>query len=233
VTVLELARGRTAVVRATGPDGRVRTLWVLTREEGLRLRTARLRGAEHLLVTAAPVLPGADGSLRLECAGNETLALKAYPPLPADVAVTGARLTRRPDDGPWAAYTLHPEPRACPFTAQRVGTRKDVLRFDDTPFAAVKALLLRVRYSGDVGNAYLDGELVADDFANGAPWDVDLTPLRAGLLKHPLVLDVIPVRRGGRVVRNTNMAGQYQVAGDEVGELSALETVAVRDAYLR
>ena len=33
-------------------------------------------------------------------------------------------------------------------------------------------MLLRVQYSGDIGHAFIDGQMIAGNFANGAVWDI-------------------------------------------------------------
>ncbi|WP_043509851.1 beta-galactosidase [Actinoalloteichus caeruleus] len=59
---------------------------------------------------------------------------------------------------------------------------------DENAFAGTHRLLLRLDWVGDAARAELDGTLVADQFWNGAPWDIDLGRHREAL------------RDGGRLV---------------------------------
>ena len=39
-------------------------------------------------------------------------------------------------------------------------------------FEGVREIYLSVKYEGGVGNAFIDGELIADDFSNGQLWEI-------------------------------------------------------------
>ncbi len=60
--------------------------------------------------------------------------------------------------------------------------------------AAVDRVLLRITWTGDVGRALVDGEVVSDHFWHGRDWDVDLTPHLEQVRSHGLVLELLPWR---------------------------------------
>lgn len=52
--------------------------------------------------------------------------------------------------------------------------------------------LMRVEWTGDVGRAVVNGEVIADHFWYGREWDVDLTPHRANVVESGLELQFMP-----------------------------------------
>lgn len=60
--------------------------------------------------------------------------------------------------------------------------------------ADVDRALLRITWTGDVGRALVDGEVVSDHFWHGRVWDVDLTPTREEVAARGLVLQLLPWR---------------------------------------
>ncbi len=117
----------------------------------------------------------------------------------------------------------------------------DVTRFGDADaevrlppgaFLGTSEVLLSVEYDGDVGNALMNGRLVADDFSNGARWEIGLARLRPAIEETVLALHVTPRREGTVVVRESGMALQQELRGREVARLGAIEAVAVREAVI-
>lgn len=60
--------------------------------------------------------------------------------------------------------------------------------------ADVDRALLRITWTGDVGRAVVDGEVVSDHFWHGRVWDVDLSPHRDAVAARGLVLQLLPWR---------------------------------------
>ncbi|KQR12250.1 hypothetical protein ASF78_13995 [Cellulomonas sp. Leaf334] len=60
--------------------------------------------------------------------------------------------------------------------------------------ADVDRALLRITWTGDVGRALVDGEVVSDHFWHGRVWDVDLSPVRDEVAARGIVLQLLPWR---------------------------------------
>jgi len=59
-------------------------------------------------------------------------------------------------------------------------------------FRGAHDVFLRVRYQGDTGMAFVNGELVHDHFHDGRPWEIGLRSFRPAVEKHGVVLRVVP-----------------------------------------
>ncbi|MGC0272616.1 beta-galactosidase [Pseudactinotalea sp. Z1739] len=58
----------------------------------------------------------------------------------------------------------------------------------------VDRALLRVNWTGDVGRAVIDGQVVSDNFWHGRVWDIDLTEHREVVTRQGLELELLPWR---------------------------------------
>ena len=62
-------------------------------------------------------------------------------------------------------------------------------------------LVLSIDYLGDVGQAYLDGRLVSDHFANGLPWEIGLKRFLLPDEDREIILRLYPLRRETSAMR--------------------------------
>lgn len=56
----------------------------------------------------------------------------------------------------------------------------------------VDRILLRVHWTGDVGRAVVDGQVISDHFWHGREWDIDLTPHLEAVQSRGITLELLP-----------------------------------------
>ena len=130
-------------------------------------------------------------------------------PAPETLRAEGADLSEPFDDGPWrswrasaqhvgrrtlisglrleAASVPRPE-RGGPLNRLSAptdfsGAAVVQVEIPSDLFGDVDRTLLRMRWTGDVGRAYVGDELISDHFWHGRDWDVDLTPWAAAIAR--------------------------------------------------
>lgn len=86
--------------------------------------------------------------------------------------------------------------------------------------------LLQIHYQGDIGQAFVDGRMVSDNYDNGTTWEIGLKALaeRLGLTSETLsekqmVIRVIPLKADRKVDVSSTMAGQMEQYSGVRGEL--------------
>ena len=89
-------------------------------------------------------------------------------------------------------------------------------------------MLLRVRYRGDIGHAFVKSELISDNFCNGDAWDIRVDCYADSLKEAPLVLYLTPVKENVTVDVSA-MAGLKERADVTEGQLISAELVTVDD----
>jgi len=100
---------------------------------------------------------------------------------------------------------------------EAINDRKHLLRLIvKDPIDELSELFLNINYGGDTGMAFIDGELVADNFNNGKIWSIGLKRFIPEILEKGLVLVFQPLRKG--IVKNVSsqIAGRFEFEGEEI-----------------
>lgn len=63
------------------------------------------------------------------------------------------------------------------------GNRRLMVNLDEKAFDNVSDLYLMVDYTGDTMQAFVDGEMVSDNFFDGTPWQIGLKRYKNKLTK--------------------------------------------------
>ncbi len=118
------------------------------------------------------------------------------------------------------------EPESVSF--EQVGTGRYAVHLPSDALRGHKQVLLRVRYQGDIGSAFVNGRLISDNFCNGADWDIRVDCCAKELADDPLVLYLTPVRQNVTVDVSA-MAGLKETADIMEGWLISAKLVTVDD----
>jgi beta-galactosidase len=200
-----------------GGQGAQARLLLLNPRQAQQCWKGALWGRERIFLSPAALL--FDGpALRLRARRAEDLWFACYPAAEG-LEVEGARLGGRPE-GLFTRYDLAlpkariPEVirrlrRAGPPPAVKIGSQGVATPPDETAFLAaetwqvvlpeaaypgVRQLFLVVEYAGDLARAHLEnGELVADDFYCGRPWEIGLGHIPPQALARGLTVKVLPL----------------------------------------
>lgn len=116
--------------------------------------------------------------------------------------------------------------------AQQVGPSRWTVRIPADVLTGHKTVLLRVWYMGDIGQAFIDGEMINDNFCNGQPWDIRLDDYADELAKHPLTLYVVPIKKGASVSVDSTMAARMEQVAGIIASLDGLELQFVDEMEL-
>lgn len=96
-------------------------------------------------------------------------------------------------------------------------------RYDDC-----KETLMLIDYMGDIGNAFVDGELISDNFCNGSVWEIGLKNAWDPGKGNRITFVVNPVKENVRIDVSSVMAGRMEKTE---GRKAVIENVRVRPVY--
>jgi len=194
----------------------------LSAEQSLRFGVAQYRGRRAAVLTDGAVLASGE-ALRIEHDRPE-VRLSVFPEnaLPLSGAVPDGA------EGPFARYHLAKKPLELEAAVKRVGPSRYTVQVPAWGDSAAKDVWMELNYRGDIGQAFLDGTLIADNFWNGAPWVIGLAEFREKLARQPLTVVITPVRTGSRINVESTMAGRREEGRDAVG---ALDGVSLKPVY--
>lgn len=97
----------------------------------------------------------------------------------------------------------------------------------------LKDVLLQIRYKGDIGYAFINGEMVHDNFWNGDLWEIGLRTLAEKLKKDPLTISITPLKEGANVNVESAMAARMENVKAYTGELESVELKPVYEFSFR
>jgi hypothetical protein len=90
-----------------------------------------------------------------------------------------------------------------------------------------KDMLLQVHYKGDIGNAFIDGDLIADNFWNGSVWEIGIREFAERLKSNPITFYITPLKKGAKLTVS-GMAGQKEEVEESIGYI---EKITARIIY--
>lgn len=233
LTIVRPAAGDGAPIRLRAENGGDVLVHTLADEESLRFWQADIWGRERVVLTDANLLV-APGEVKLEATGAEEVELRVFPDFEGGFGgIAGGELIERREEGLFAVYRFRLPRKEIRMEMERVKGDKAILTFPEGAFDGVKEALLRVDYTGDIGYAFIDGDLINDNFSNGNAWEIGLKTFAERLARDAMYLYISPIRKGSMVNSNTTMAGWSENAEELIAELAGVSVVPVCELALK
>jgi hypothetical protein len=201
-------------IEIRGKNGRRAQILVLSREQARNIWKAPLGARERLVYSPADVYFDSD-SAHLNSTEPVKLRLGIFPD-PQPAAEGFHRLGGEGIFGSYSAATAPVDAKANvqlvrePAAATPIRMGKEIamapedsafegaalwkIHVPDVKSPAVKQVLLRIAYQGDIARIYAGNRLITDDFYHGAPWEIGLEDIAPADLKQGLRLQILPLR---------------------------------------
>lgn len=199
--------------------GEALCLHVLPRETALQLSRHSLWGADRLVFTVADAAE-TGGKLHLWSDTPKVEAL-VFPPPQGMPAVAATVL---PGAGKLVAATT---PWKGGVSWEKAAENMVRIRVGAHAFEGVDNILLRIQYRGDVGRLLLRGVLMADNFANGAAWEVGLRHLLQPGKESELLLKVVPRDPDTPAYLDETVPHPERFAGKQVAFVDSIEAIPI------
>jgi hypothetical protein len=225
--IVEPHPGLGSVIRIVAKTGKKVNICTLTHEQSLDFWKGELQGRDRVLISKAAVMFGKDGlDLRQEDSGKfEWLVFPAVDNSPDFSSSNPIHSDRqgifqrhRCTVKTWTGGVDIEKSRRAGTgtvwngTAFVAGGNQDdlpdqaVVRIRESRLDGLSDLRLEIDYEGDIGEAYIDGKLMHDNFNNGTPWVIGLKRFASHLTDKELYLRAIPRPATENKVGFTEMA---------------------------
>ena len=201
----------------------------LTRAQAEQAWRGPVWGAQRLLVSTADLF-FKDGGLELRPIGTEAVTLTVFPAVGLALQVPGGSLEPQAA-ALGSAFSLSVPSRQPSVQVEQVMPARYYLTFTPDLADGISDAFLQIEYDGDTCGAYIDGQLVADNYNNGTPWLIGLKRFIPQVIEHGLVLAFRPLNRGTLKNISSPMASRAVFEGEQLFELkkvSLLPEYAVR-----
>ena len=225
---------------------------VLNTNDAERLWQYDTPKGRKLFLCDCPVLYK-DNEFELEYPMGEEVALSVFPSEKESIVIHNRELSRSGNIGPFITYAAFQDKKkyyfsvrdassvnsgeestlkrpvvGSPITSSKVVNARAVLQFEPDIFTGMKQVMLRIRYQGDIGYAFSNGEMFHDNFCNGAPWEIDLLPYKEKLLDKGMYIYVSPKKSGGFIDSSSAMAAMVEVFKDQVAHIDSIELQGIK-----
>ena len=121
------------------------------------------------------------------------------------------------------AYLAETKERRIEADVKQVAASRYTIGIPENFLDGLKDARLLIEYTGDIGNAFLNGRMINDNFANGAQWEIGLKDFAGELKKNRITLYIVPLKEGVNVKVDSAMAARREEA-----EVSAAQLWSVR-----
>lgn len=185
----------------------------LTRREAEDTWKGEAWGRERVIVCGAPLVFERGGA-RLNPLNETQVELLVFPQVTTQVRAEGGAVARH-GLAHGTRFDVSIPTTECAVRVERAGENKYVVSFPKDALRGVSDLLLRILYRGDTALAFLDGELIADNFCNGLPWEIGLKRFAPEVVEKGLVLVFRPLRHGGMKNVSSQFAARFRFEGNE------------------
>jgi hypothetical protein len=128
----------------------------------------------------------------------------------------------------FSQYQLKAEVKHVDPVLERIGETRYIIRIPHDFLSGLKQAILQIEYTGDIGHAFIDGDMISDNFCNGAVWEIGLKEFEARLENDPIVVYITPLKVDSNVQAETTMAGRKEEISNFSGEI---KNVSIKPVY--
>jgi hypothetical protein len=179
----------------------------LTRGQSLNFQYVDYNGRPAALLTDATVI-ASQGSIRLEHDTNQV----GFSVFPGDVLPIpqNAETLDGGNGDLFSRYRLEKDLVEIIPKLEQIGPSRYLVTIPPLDMGIMKDVILQIDYTGDIGQAFIDGDMIADNFWNGAVWEIGLREFAERLASNPLTLYIVPIKEGSSVNVESTMAGRRE-----------------------
>ncbi|RKP57360.1 glycosyl hydrolase family 35 [Cohnella endophytica] len=233
MTVIRVDHEGASLIRLVSAEGKKIAIYTMTDDQSLDFWKVDVRGRERVILTNANLLISGD-VIKLESTDQENVKLSVFPDFESSPGeVSGGELVDVAEEGLFTTYGLRAPKKEIAFGYTKVKNERAVLEFETGAFDGIKEALLRIDYCGDIGYAFIDGELINDNFCNDTTWEIGLKRFEERLVAKGMYVYVSPIRRGTVVNSNTTMAGWSESAKESIADIVSVSAVPVYEIVIQ
>ncbi|MFW9335661.1 beta-galactosidase [Paenibacillus polymyxa] len=226
-TIIRVAEEEESLIRLVSESGQKVAIYTMTDGQSLEFWKVNLQGRDRVILTSANLLvSGAE--VKLESTDQEIVTLSVFPDFDDSItSISGGELLATTESELFTTYQLRVPKKEIHFNLKRVNHDKFVLDFEKNALDGIKEALLRINYTGDIGYAFIDGELIHDNFCNRTTWEIGLKSFEHRLIERGMYVYVSPIRKGRVVNSNTTMAGWKETTEERIANIGVVSIVPV------
>lgn len=192
----------------------------LRAKESLRFYKIHLDGKQLAVLTEGTLLKDGE-TLRME-SEREKEFIYFWP----EVNNEAAEATK--PVGIFKGFLLSRKKKELPLDVKEIGPARYTIQVPDHYMDGVKEMILVIQYRGDIGQLFIDGDMIADNFCNGEVWETGLKLLEHRLAGEKLTLRITPIKEGSHIKVDSTMAARKEEVDSVV---ASVEKILLKPVY--
>ena len=211
-----------------GRQGKARIV-SLTRKQSLCFYKLDIKGQNTAILSSEPIT--FDGEcIKVESQELEnTIRILTYPQIGKNSLLLDDNISGKIEkieeieEGIWSGIEITMKKEKCKsLSIQKISDTRYIVELPESlpkSLLECKQMLLQIEYKGDIGQAFIDGILIADNFSNLATWEIGLGDIWNRKMGRKLTIVITPLKENVEIDVSSTMAGRVEKEGDTVAEL--------------
>lgn len=129
--------------------------------------------------------------------------------------------------GFFGTYQIHTQIKNVESEVKQVGPTRYTIQIPEDALEGVKDIRLQLEYTGDIGNAFINGRMIHDNFANGAVWEIGLKDFEQELKKECITIYIVPLKEGVNVNVESAVAARSEEVKSYIAELKNVNILPI------
>lgn len=121
------------------------------------------------------------------------------------------------------------EAKELPVSIEKISDGRYVLDLDSDSIGDYWDVLLNINYIGDIGQAFIHGRMISDNFCNGEVWQIGLKEHKDALKRDKLTIYVTPLKEGVKVNADSAMAARFEQFDSAIASIESVSLTPVYD----
>jgi len=129
-------------------------------------------------------------------------------------------------------YQIQTQEKRAEAVVKQVGPSRYTIQIPEDAMVGIKDMRLQLEYTGDIGNAFIDGRMIHDNFANGAVWEIGLKEFEQELKEKCITVYIVSLKEGVNVNVESAMAARLEEVKSYIAELKHVRLQPVYEMIL-
>jgi hypothetical protein len=222
---IDVKPGKDCIIELTTDKCKKVRICTLTRDQSFGFWKCNLWGKDRILLSDSELIVK-DDMLELRNIANPCFKLDIFPAVEGvNSSVCDALSTKV--EGIFTSFGAKLAERKIDLeVVMNVKAKAEAeVKFPDDMFSDDNEVFLRVDYVGSVGNAFIDGRLVSDDFFNGSIWEIGLKRHLPEVVLKGMYFHIIPYKKGSSVIFDKDIIFRHEFDQDQIAEIYSIEAI--------
>ncbi len=199
------------------------TILTLLFREALGLYKVKLWGRDRIIISNSNLIIK-DENISIFDIGNTEIEFSIYPKIEENLYISN-KMIECNVEGVFSAYKISLTPKIIDLDFKKINNQKAIIKMPFDAFDEINDIYLYIDYEGDIGNAFIDGRLINDNFYNGTIWEIGLKRFYPEILNKEMYFYIVPVKKGKTITIDSAMTLRKEFSGEQLADIHSIKAI--------